>query len=233
MFSDRGITPKLIYKLVTSLLIIVVMIITTSYFTFTKLRNIEDHFNSVITGTTPAIIALNQIKTNTYFLLLETNEYVLSPDGEHAAEFKEAKKLLLRTIDSYEQAEHGDEEEEEIIKIKEGAASIIASGESILKLKDSGASKEIVIENIEELDTLAEKYFEILNSELFNDTVDLISSHKAVSNEVKDTLSITTVLTLVTLLIVVIVGFFVSHIIACVFRSNKINPKDTIQNDER
>ena len=217
---------KLASMLMVSFLVIFIMIIAASYLTINKLERIGDTFDHVVLQTAPALLSLGQIETNTYFLLLEVNEYVLSPSEEHAAEFKKAKGNLQFALNSYERAEIG--EEETILIIKEKMSGLISFGESIIDLKNSETSQEILLENTNRLDELAEEFIEILNKELLRDTSDYISSQVAVSNQVKETLQRIIVLALITLLVTVVAGFIVGLSIMHAIRDQKAKNKPDV-----
>ena len=56
------------------------------YVSLVQISKIETTFDEVENKTTPAIIALGEMKSNLFFILLETSEYVLEPNQEHLSE---------------------------------------------------------------------------------------------------------------------------------------------------
>ena len=205
------------FKLISGFGIIVFLVIIIGVFTFIQTTQIHHEFDVVEKETTPAIIALANIKSNIFFVTLEANEYILDPVEEHLEELQEGKEKLAEAILAYEKAET--EEEEEVEQIKRGITKITSSIDEIINLKDSGASMDILLEKSKMLDEVIEEFSHELEKEIERDTLQLAESHQAVSGQIQ----VTNNLTIIIIVIIVILSIIVTWIFSTSISKSIIN----------
>jgi len=201
---------KLNTLLIGAFLLVALIFGIVTYFGITITDTIEEEFNEVVERTTPAVIALGNIKSDLFLIVLETNEYILEPTEEHLREFEEAEEDIEIEILAYEQAE-GEEEIEEIKEIKEGIEKIIILSEEIIKLKKDGKSQEELLIKSRELDDITEEFVEGLNEEIVKDVGELDEKHKRVGSLIGEGKTRITVIGLITVILAVLLGLFISR----------------------
>ena len=210
------------FKLISGFGIIAFLVILIRVFTFIQTTQIHDEFHVVEKETTPAIVALGNIKSSIFFVTLEANEYILDPVEEHLEELQEGKEKLGEAMLAYEKAEGG-EEEEEVEQFKQGITKIISSIDEIINLKDSGASMDIMLEKSRMLDEVVEEFSHELEEEIEHDTLQLAESLQAVHDQIQ----IVNNLTIIIITSIVIISIVVAWIFSTSISKSIINLRNT------
>lgn len=211
---------KIRLKLILGFGIITLLVILVGAVTFIQTTQIEHKFHVVVKETTPAIIALGNIKSNIFFVTLEVNEYILDPVEEHLEELQEGKEKLGEAILAYEKAEEG--EEEVVESFKRGINKIFSSIDEIINLKDSGASMNILLEKSKMLDEVVEEFSHELEEEIEHDTLQLIQSHQAVEDLIQVTNNLT--------IFIIVISIILSIMITLIFSTSILKSITNLSN---
>jgi methyl-accepting chemotaxis protein len=207
---------KLKYVIISGILTLFLLVLLVGYSSYNGLINTGKAFNDVIEYKSPAIMTLHNIESNLFFIVLKTNEYVIAPSNVDLKEFEEVKEKIEQSIIKYEKAEKKEEKEEKIIsEIKEKTAQVIALSDEIFKLKDGGASQEILIERIRELEKIRDEFTYKLDKEIGHDSEDLKESYSSVTKIIRKSTNLNIIFSLISLLIA---SVFVLFIYSSIFK---------------
>jgi signal transduction histidine kinase len=200
---------KILPKLVLAFLAIAFLVGVVGYLSFNNLESVGTSFDKVQHETTPTIMALSAMKSSSLFLMAEANEIAVEPSPEHLEAFQEAKEELIKACKTYEQLEMaagGDASAK-----KQAVEEMTEMAEEMIRLKQAGASTEVLHETAEEFNEKAEEFSRMIDLEINNHNEALTASQLSVSQKIQNASQMNLVFTLIALSLAIGMGVFIAR----------------------
>jgi len=216
---------KIRTRLILGFLIVAILVGVVGYIGFNSIKNVEQTFIHHKEDSMAEMANLRQLQLSTSNLLLGINSYIItSGENERAEisesigkikEFEEKFRVIIKfenekTFISEESLIH--EKEEEILKeLINKNNELIAKAESIVNIFEEGASHEVIIEEIEELELLEDEIFGLHNEALEIIGEEFDEQSESIYNTASTSMSLTIIISILSLLLAVSLGFIISH----------------------
>ncbi len=201
---------KLVMELLSAFIAIAILISIAGYLGYNQITIISSAFSKVESDEMPALLALGDIEAAILRIELEPSEYIVEPDQEHPEELQEAKEEILAGLEVYGNGGR----EEKANKMSQEVEELVLMGEEIFRLKDSGASDEVLEQIFGQLDNRLDAFTEELNEEELLISKNTESSLMAVKDDIQLTLNATAALTSVAAAIAIAIGVYNTYSIS-------------------
>lgn len=199
-------------KLVTGFLAVAILVGLLGLIAQGATKEVDESLERLTQVDFPAISALNDIRASTNSIIHSSMQYALIGDEKFKEEYFESKSDYAASLQKYAAAERG--EEEFIKELSRVTASIIARSDELVKLKDSGAPREVLINRIVLLDEAEKELASLLEKEIAHDNEELAEAQLWVDGKIEESLYFTGLASIFVVLLAILLGYYFSRSIS-------------------